>query len=113
MSLFFAFLASAGLPAEPAPSVPTKAYRECVRKNGYAMEPAGEGVEFTVKAAFKACRNERANLVLSIEYWQNKMPKFTEDYKKKRLEMQLDMIEQPLDAALTSDLMLRRAQGSK
>ena len=112
--IFLFLLANATmLEAEPAPSVPSKAYTSCVRKNGTAMEPAGESIEFTVKAAFMACRNERADLVRSINYWQSKMSQFSEVYKKQRLQMQVDMTEQPLEAQLTSSLMLRRAEARK
>ena len=109
MIAFVVLATTAVLDVEPAPSVPSKAYTYCVRKNGEEMERAGESVEFTVKAAFMACRNERADLVRSISFWQSKMKQFSEEYKKQRLQMQVDMTEQPLEAQLNSALMLKRA----
>ena len=108
--IIFAVLAAGAIASvEPPPSQTAMLYRECVRKNADGMAAANESVEFTVKSAFLACQNERANYVMSVQYYQDRMGKISSEHKKQRAQRFVDMIEKPLEADVTTSLMRLRA----
>jgi hypothetical protein len=99
------------LPAAPSPEfLPLKDdYEGCVIANAATFDDAKESVADTVKAAFAACKNERASIILMMN--AKKKLDGSELWSLERADKFVtDLIDKPLADKVTVGLFSTRAK---